>query len=154
MSERDQERAWRYFEIHANHRLTIFNYFLILAGLLAAGIGASVQSTGHLRLVGIALGFILVLVSFVFWKLDQRASFFIKRAETALAQMESELSQEAFQLFLSEPTATCQAKKDAPAWNPHWTYGQSLRCVFVGMGLFGIVGGVFSLCRFTGWLLP
>ena len=85
MTEDYRNHAWRYFELHANQRIAVFNFFLVLSGLIAAGLAAAVQAAGLLLVVGAVLGLLLALVSFIFWKLDQRTSFLIKHAEQALA---------------------------------------------------------------------
>jgi hypothetical protein len=87
LKESALEHAWRYFELHANQRMTVFNFFLVLAGLAAAGLAAAVQGSPRFAVLGIVWGLLLALVSFVFWKLDQRASFFIKLAEAAIAEL-------------------------------------------------------------------
>jgi len=84
--------AGRYFELHANQRMSVFNFFLALSGVVSAGLAALVQGSAHLIFLGILLGLLLVLVSFIFWKLDQRVSFLIKHAEDALSELEENAS--------------------------------------------------------------
>src|SRR5580704_16155126 len=50
------EHAWRYFALHANQRMSLFNFFLVLAGLISAGLAACLQRTGSFQLLGVALG--------------------------------------------------------------------------------------------------
>lgn len=97
------EHAWRYFELHANQRISIFNYFVVISGAVSAGIAATWQGSQHFSIVGIVLGLLLSVVSFVFWKLDQRVSFLIKHAESALAEVEQSLPAHSVRLFLLEP---------------------------------------------------
>ena len=78
------EHAWRYFSLHASQRMTVFNYFVVFAGVLCTGMAAALQSTAQIAIVGVALGGLLALLSFVFHKLDQRTSFLIKHAEQAI----------------------------------------------------------------------
>ena len=33
-----REHSWRYFEVHAGQRITVFNYFLVASGAIAAGL--------------------------------------------------------------------------------------------------------------------
>jgi hypothetical protein len=147
-----REHAWRYFELHANQRIAVFNFFLLASGAIAAGLATTLQGTPRFSSLGIALGALLMLVAFIFWKLDQRASFLIKHAENALAETERAFPANEACLFLFEPKASKQASQTASWWSKQWTYGQAFRFVFIVMGLFGVAGAALSLARFTGWL--
>jgi len=94
-----------------------------------------------------------MLVSFVFWKLDQRVSFLIKHAEGALAETEQAFAAKEACLFLTEPRATKSASESSNWWSRHWTYGKAFRLVFAVMGVFGLTGSCLSASRFMGWLV-
>lgn len=76
------------------------SFFLFASGAIAAGLAATLQGTPRFSSLGIALGALLMLVSFIFWKLDQRVSFLIKHAEQALAETEQAFSAKEACLFL------------------------------------------------------
>ena len=143
--------AWRYFELHANQRMSVFNFFLALSGVVSAGLAALMQGSAQLSFLGALLGLLLILVSFVIWKLDQRVSFLIKHAETALSELESALPDERARLFLREPSKT-DAVSSGHWWSRHWTYGQSFRMVFFVMACIGFGGSLLSTFRFAGIL--
>ena len=145
-----REHAWRYFELHANQRIAVFNYFLVVSGAIAAGLATTLQGTQRFASLGIALGGLLVLVAFVFWKLDQRVSFLIKLAESALSETEHAFSAHSVCLFLFEPRNTSAAAANASWWSRHWTYGKAFRLVFVVMAVFGIAGATLSALKFVG----
>jgi hypothetical protein len=144
------EHTWRYFELHAGQRMAVFNFFLVVSGAAAAGLAATLQGSPRLALVGVALGLLLVLVAFVFWKLDQRVAFLIKHAEAALAEVERSLPEQSARLFLSEPQSTSTARRAAGWWVRQWTYGRAFRFVFWIMGLIGIAGAALSACKAAG----
>ena len=144
------EHAWSYFELHANQRMTVFNFFLVLAGLVAAGLATAVQGNPRFAVLEIVLGLLLGLVSFIFWKLDQRASFLIKLAEEAIAELETALPNEKSRLFLSEPALTKAASSGRNSWTRLWTYGRSFRTTFCVIGIFGFGSSVLSALRFLG----
>jgi hypothetical protein len=129
-----REHAWKYFEVHANQRMALFNFFIVLSGLLLTGIGVCITGADNLRIPGVILCVGLTFISLIFYKLDQRTRFFIKRAELVLAELEIELPVCA-RLFREEPGATQQAAKDEAVW----TYGRSFRFVFWISGLIGFV---------------
>jgi hypothetical protein len=80
-SEQAVEHAWKYFELHSNQRITMFNYFLFIVVGLGTAIGVSMQSSITFAYIGIFLSIFLSVSSFFFWKLDQRTSFLIKQSE-------------------------------------------------------------------------
>lgn len=147
------EHAWRYFELHAGQRMTLFNYFTFFAGLMAAGIAATLQSNATFAYFGLVLGPLMVLLAFVFWKLDQRVSFLIKNAETVLAHAEAaELPTEA-QLFGNEPSATAAAQANGSKLTAQWTFGTAFRTVFLAAALFGVASGGLAGLKATGFIL-
>ena len=81
-----QHYAWCYFELHASQRMSVFKFFIGLATFLTASLLAATVQKHHVP--GALLGALLTLVSFVFWRLDERTSFLIKRSERALEELE------------------------------------------------------------------
>ncbi len=144
------EYALRYFELHANQRMAVFNFFLVLAGLVAAGLASAIQGSERFSILGVILGVLLTLVSFVFWKLDQRVCFLMGNAEKTLAKLESMLPNFPAPLFFEEPGLTNQASSTGPWWVRLWTYGASFRFTFLLIGIFGICGSLLSFLRFMG----
>lgn len=140
--EKALDHAWGYFALHANQRITVFNYFVVFAGVLTTGIAAAVQASREMASVGIALGLLLVLLSFVFWKLDQRTSFLIKHAEDVIRQLEPASAS----LLGTEGAKTQVAKRDERLW----TYGRAFRTIFLVMALVGIAGTLLAGARATG----
>lgn len=128
------DHAWRYFELHAQQRMTVFNFFLAIAGLLAAGIGACLQEGKSFFFLATALGIFLTLVSFIFWKLDQRVSMLIKNSEVILEKLEKHANNFHAGLF-------CEDKKfqNGSIFNifSTWSYGRCFRVSFFAVGLLG-----------------
>lgn len=144
------DHAWRYFELHAGQRMTVFNFFTVLTGLIAAGIAASIQGSLRFAIVGLVLGGVMVLLAFVFWKLDQRVSFLIKRAEDAQALAERHFLPDEIQLFSSEPCAMSRAQAGRSRLVSQWTFGASFRLVFVMAALIGATSSALSGLRVAG----
>jgi len=146
------DHAWRYFQLHANQRMSVFNFFLVLSSVAVAGLAASLSRSGPPPLVGVALGLFLALVSFVFWKLDQRAAFLIKHAENALSELEASYSDEVAHLFQREPFRAQELRSSVSVWRRQWTFGRSFRLVFFSVGLLGATASLSSLARYLCWL--
>jgi hypothetical protein len=143
------DHAWNYFVLHAGQRMSLFNFFLVLAGLVAAGLAACIQQSGPLQLLGAALGLLLTLVSFIFWKLDQRVSFLLKHAENAIANIESSIPVSVGRLVSSEVTQTSAAHAKGFILFRMWTYGTAFRAVFLVMGTVGMGGGTLCILRYV-----
>lgn len=134
--------AWNYFQLHANQRISVFNYFVVLSGVLAAGLAATIQGPPRLASLGVGLGLLLVLLSFVFWKLDERTSFLIKHAEDILKGIEPSTAP----LFADEVPKTEAARGGLFSM---WTYGRSFRTIFLVIALIWLGGSIVSGLRFA-----
>ncbi|MBV7576560.1 hypothetical protein KW846_27960 [Pseudomonas sp. PDM32] len=132
--ERSLDHAWRYFELHAQQRMTVFNFFLAISGLVAAGIGISLQQGMSFSFLVSLLGVFLSLISFLFWKLDQRVSLMIKNSEIALIALEKIATTSDASIFSSD-----QAQSKSTGLLSTWTYGKCFRISFMSVGLMGIV---------------
>lgn len=148
--ERAHDHAWRYFELHAGQRLTVFNFFTVLTGFAAAGIAATLQGSARFSLLGVALGTLLALLSFVFWKLDQRAAFLVKHAEGVHKLTEVELLPAGARLVAEEPAALLEARQDRSPVGRIWTFGTSFRLIFVAAAIFGAISAILCGLRFAG----
>lgn len=147
--DRDQashslEHAWRYFELHAGQRMTVFNFFLFLSGLAAAGIVGALTASNPLPELAGTLALLLSLTSFLFSKLDQRVCFLMKEAELACARAEAILFAEENRLFEKEPCRTSRKRAGRRSLSRMWTYGESFRLVFVLMGSAALIAAVYS----------
>jgi len=145
------EHAWRYFALHANQRILLFNFFVVISASVSAGLAACLQKGGVFQLVGGGLGMLLVLISFIFWKLDQRTAFLVKHGERAITDLEAALPFPAAHLLSSEPEVSAPRRRGF--WPLRmWTYGTAFRVMFAAMGLVGVLGGALAFSRYLGWL--
>jgi hypothetical protein len=89
--ERKEARtyAWGYFALHADQRMKLFNFFLILSGLILGAFPAVKGIAAGSRVVSL-LPLLLVLAAFVFWRLEERTRRLVKNAETALRFLDNE----------------------------------------------------------------
>lgn len=134
------EHAWRYFQLHAAQRITVFNYFLVATGLAFAGVATAVQANDWRVALAIPGGVLLAMTAFVCWKLDQRSAFLVKQAEAALAAAEREVLPPSGRLF-----AMGEAVDSKP--RGHWTYGRTFRTVFLMVGIIGLASSAIAAAR-------
>lgn len=132
---RANEHVWRYFELHAQQRMTVFNFYIAITGLLAAGIGFTLQQGEKYALFTSLMGIFVSFISFIFWKLDQRVSMLIKNAELALMNLECK--------FLNTELRMITKDKDNNSLNlgmqSVWSYGKCFRISFFIVGVTGII---------------
>lgn len=150
-SEQLMEHAWKYFEIHSNQRITLFNYFLFIMTGLGAAIGITLQASSKFAYVGIFLSFFVSLVSFVFWKLDQRTSFLIKESEKTLILLERNSAVD-FAIFSKEEANLDKHNKDKFYIFKTFTYGNIFRLVFFTTGLVGVLGMVIFILKIFAYI--
>jgi hypothetical protein len=150
MSEHDAEvawdHAWKYFNVHATQRMSVFNFYLIFVGLLTAGMVKTFDQGFPFPWFGCVLGGSLILMSFIFWRFDERTRFLIQRGEDALKVLERSLQSpdetiHPLQIFLSETAMTSSNRR----WFWPTTYTHCLRLTFGTFALLGLVGSLLAL---------
>lgn len=132
-NQRTLDHAWRYFELHAQQRMTVFNFFLAISGLISAGVGVCLQQGTKFSTLASLLGIFLTMVSFIFWKLDQRVSEMIKPAESTLCQVEAATGTDGILIFTRD-----RQTPRANGFFAIWTYGKCFRVSFFSVGLIGL----------------
>lgn len=86
-----RDYAWKYFDRHAEQRLKTFNFYILLCGGIIAGLATVLREPGK-EWLAVALASLSAIVSFVFWKLDNRTRFLIKHSEEALKFIEDDMA--------------------------------------------------------------
>lgn len=79
--------------------------------------------------MGTFLSIFVVLVSIVFWKLDQRTSFLIKQSESILETLENN-SDSAIGIFINENANLIEENKNRNYFSKILTYGAVFRFTF------------------------
>src|ERR1700709_49831 len=84
------EHAWKWFEYHANQRMTMIRFYVTVGGAIAAGVGY--LWTTHENLISAVLSLFWVLASYCFLRLDVPGSRLVKRGEDAMACIQDSIS--------------------------------------------------------------
>lgn len=147
MSDKDHlDHAWRYFQLHATQRITVFNFYVAASGLMVAGLIYSLRGGNETALYSVAAGIGLVLLSTVFWKLDRRVRAMIKASEGTIIKIEGACIEEPDHRVMTNEQKIADATKYSLFGN--WTYGEAFRRIFAVVGTFGFLGAGFG-----GWQL-
>ena len=146
--------SWDYFHVHADQRMSIFNFFVALAVLMTGGLVGTFHKDFGMPALGTVLGLGLGFVSFVFWKLDQRVKFLLKNVEASLAELEkyfptakSANEPHVTQIFSWESAVTRGLRSSRKRWSlaAQFSHAQSFNLLFLFFGLIGAVGATLSL---------
>lgn len=131
-----REHLWKYFELHSGQRMSLINFYLVFITALGAGIAATYQSRAYL-LINIFLSMFIIVITFIFFKLDQRTTFLIKHAEIALKKFENENHYNEFSLFSNE--ALSYSTNNAKWLNKNMSYTKLFNSIYIIITLLTIV---------------
>lgn len=137
--------AFKYFDLHAKQRMTVFNFFLAISGALIGLIAASLGGDSKYPLAALSLSTFLLALSYLFWQLDIRTSFLIKHAETSLEISEKVLFESHARLVGTEKDAFEAFRNDSFSLSKGLSYSRSLHLIFAFTALLAAVGIVISL---------
>lgn len=142
--------AWDYFHFHASQRLTTFNFYLVICGLIIAGYATALKESRDIP-IALLLGLVLTLMSFVFWKLDRRNRQLIWNAEEALKVLEDkfdvEEGQSPIRIFRYEEDQSKSKKQAARVprcWPRLFTFSVCFGIVCVTFAALGVGGAVYA----------
>lgn len=159
VTKEEREYIWNYFHMHASQRLTTFNFYIVMSTLLATGLFATLEGNTRVQPIGVVLGLLLILLSFVFYKLDRRNKVFISNAENALKYMEKcnnipyrDNEVHPLKIFSREEHLTNSLKAEASfwPWMNHFTYANCFLLIFVSFGILGMLGTILALRNCLG----
>jgi len=126
---------------------------------LIGGGYVTVLKEDNLLPLGVVLGFVLILLSFVFWKLETRNKQLIKNAEAALKKLDAELEPN---MATSEPSVLRlfeydehfvglkRENKSVWFWRNHWSYSRCFNTIFVLFGILGVLAAVYAAACLSG----
>ncbi|MDJ0033355.1 hypothetical protein [Pantoea ananatis] len=134
LNESSFEHAWKYFELHSQQRMTVFNFYITAIGLLTAGCGVSLQQGGKYIYFSTIIGLFMIFVTFIFHKLDKRTSKLIKNSEKALIYLENKFESNETKIFSFDETST----KSNSIFGD-WSYGRCFRMAFYVLANIGLI---------------
>jgi len=145
------EHAWNWFKYHAEQRLAMIRFAVLILGAIAAAVGYLHKDNQFV--ISIALCLLGMVASYCFLKLDSRTSHLIKLAEEALAEHENKLAEDIssskikiFQNTDALRTFNLGTRDGRVLWSKWWnypyTYKQNFRLLFI----ISIVLYYFVLC--------
>jgi hypothetical protein len=151
--ERDRKYAWDIFSLHSSQRIATFNFYITLALAIILATTTVIQPSINVPIIALILSLIIIIISFVFYKLDARNKMLIKNAELALKEIEIRIEtsaqekNESVSLFYQDDQAVTQSrsKKSILFWKNYYSYSDCFNLVFWVFGFFGIIGIMISI---------
>ncbi len=135
------EHAWRYFEKHSDQRVSFFNFYILIMAASSTALGIILQSES-LSYFGILLGFFIIITSFIFWKIDQRTSFLIKKSENVLKNIEKNYD-EKYHIFNIEEFELKAINHKKNCFLKYRTYGELFRIIYIFSASIGLISIIY-----------
>lgn len=148
--DKELEHLWKYFEIHSVQRMSLINYYFFISVAMLSGLGIILQSAQNFfSILGGLISILIILTSFIFWKLDQRTSYLIKFVEIRLEEYETTyISNSKLRIFSQENFSQQLDSMHKNLFTKNYTYGSMYRFLFLIMAISGIVGLVLSILKY------
>ncbi|MFT0692803.1 hypothetical protein ACDX34_01550 [Acinetobacter bereziniae] len=148
--DKELEHLWKYFEIHSNQRMSLINYYFFISVAMLTGLGVILQSTDKkFSILGGFISILIILTSFIFWKLDQRTSYLIKFVEERMSEYEkSNIVNSKLRIFSKEDFSQQLNNIQKNIFTKNYTYGSMYRFLFSIMAISGLVGLILSVLKY------
>ncbi len=136
--------AWNWFQYHAGQRMNVFRFYFIVIAILFVGMIKFYDDNQYVPLIILSL--MVVVVSFLFYRLDTRSADLIKISERFLKKSEDRMSK----LVGEEIKLTAHADKKDNDFTKQYntTYFFSFRKIFrwffVIFGFLGLLGALMA----------
>lgn len=146
---------WKYFEHHGNQRLTHINFFTVLSSALIISQFTIINSQKVVCYIPMILGVIQCIISFVFYKIDDRTKFLVKHAEETITEIERHYNfyndkeySKRLRLFTNEVTATREARQYSKCFLfKQISHRLSYRILLASFSVIGLLAGLLGFIR-------
>lgn len=148
--DKELEHLWKYFEIHSTQRMSLINYYFFISGAMLSGLGVALQSSNNrFAILGCLISILVILTTFVFWKLDQRTSYLIKFVEKRLVEYEKKfITHKELRIFAQEELSHQLDNVYKNCLTKNYTYGYMYRFLFTVMAVVGCIGLILSILKY------
>jgi hypothetical protein len=126
--------AFKWFQLHADQRLKVFNFFLVIAGICVAGFFTAMQAKNSIAASFISL--VLVVVCVCFKQLDLRTAQLVEIGEDYLREWLENKNKK-----IGSTNANLIARADVN--RRCLSYRQVFNILFLIFGLVGFLGAIF-----------
>lgn len=139
---------WNYFSLHANQRMQLLHFYILLETFLITGLLTLFQLNGEFKIFRIILSVAVVFFSFIFKGLDKRSKEMIKYSENAIRSIEKKYILRYngdIMIFCIEQEETERERiKDWKA-KKFLSYSKLFSLIFLFFITIGLISCVFSI---------
>ncbi|MCW5694802.1 MAG: hypothetical protein KIT48_20785 [Pseudolabrys sp.] len=128
------DMAIKWFEIHADQRLKVFNFYLVISGFCIGGYFTAFHADN--LVAATVVGLVLSIVSFCFKQLDRRTVQLTKLAEDYLNESLEKLCA---QVGSENLNFVRRAEKKGDVWS----YRKTFNTLFWLFGVLGVLGAFY-----------
>ncbi|MGN0005549.1 MAG: hypothetical protein ACI37Z_06235 [Candidatus Gastranaerophilaceae bacterium] len=139
---------WDYFAIHANQRIQMLNFYIILETFFITGLLALFQFDGNLTVLRLILSLSIVFFSLVFYALDKRTKAMIKYAEDAIKTIEQKYTAKyssKIMIFCKEQEKTMRERNSSWFAKNFLSYSKLLNLIYLFFTIIGISGIIIEI---------
>lgn len=135
--------VWDYFAIHANQRIQILNFYIVLETFFITGLLTLFQLDGELTAFRFMLCIAIIFFSLVFYALDTRTKTMIKFSEDALKAVEQKYIAKygaEIMIFSIEQEKTLYERRWSWIARRYLSYSKLFRLIFCFFTIIGLLG--------------
>jgi hypothetical protein len=151
LREELRKHAWEYFKLHAEQRIRVFNFYVLLTVAMVAGLLTVLKEAPAMPYIASAVCVLIAFFSVIFLLLDGRTRSLIENAERTLLVLEEDARLPDGPDGAPHPgrifTRAAYETRRASEHNLVWTYTLCFRVVFIAMALLGVGGAVLLQFR-------
>lgn len=142
-SKRAEELGWNWFKYHAEQRMIMFRYYLIVIGLCITAFAAAIREN---PLISLLIAGFAAVASVLFGALDWRVSKLVKLGENVLRDEQARLGH-----VLGYDSIHITNLANAPS--NHWvgqrigSYTKAFRVLFVSVVVLFLLAGSYAAVR-------
>jgi len=136
------DHAWKWFEYHANQRMTMIRFYVVAVGGIAAATGVLLTVSHENFLAGL-MSVLGIITSLAFKRLDKRVSDLVKIGEDALKHEQAKLGV----ALGSQKFEICHLAGEKPEGVCFYTYGENFRLLFTVLAIGFFIVLVISFSR-------
>lgn len=149
LNERDFLKIlWDYFAIHANQRIQILNFYIVLETFFITGLLTLFQLNGELTVFRLLLSFAIIFFSFIFYALDRRTKEMIKFSEEALKNIEQKYVaqySDKIMIFSIEQEKTLLERRWSWFAKKCLSYSKLFQLIYLFFTIIGVLGIIIEV---------
>lgn len=139
---------WDYFAVHANQRIQILNFYIVLETFFITGLLTLFQLDGDLRVFRLILSVSIIFFSFIFYALDKRTKEMIKFSEEALKTLEQKYVLKygsEIMIFSKEQEKTLFERRWSWFAKKFLSYSKLFKMIYLFFTIIGISGMIIEM---------